>query len=1682
MGIQNKNGALFFATGIDNSGLKKDSEEAKRYIQDISDFAKNAGKTLGVAFGVGALKQFGQEIINVRGEMQMLETSFEVLLGGKGVPAFMSEIKQFAVDSPLSLSGVSQAAQTLLGFNVEAEKVIPTIKQLGDISMGNEQRFQSLALAFAQMSSTGKLMGQDLLQMINAGFNPLSVISEKTGKSIADLKKEMESGAISSQMVADAFASATAEGGKFYGMTQKQAEGIKGLQAQLEGAWQDVFNNLGKSQEDFIYSGYKGAISLVENYEQVGKILAEVVVALGVYKAAIISVDSYKQFTASVKYTEEAKSLEALLTVEEKKRISTLNLKSGTEEHVKAIQREIEIRGQNLKAQIAESAAESNRLAQKKLAGKEAKIAASENVAAKQAELAAIIGTAEAEKTVALQKKMLLASEKQSRAALLVNKLEEQKADAISQAQSLKDVGATEAKIAAKNREIASIHAKIIAAKEEEIQQARNVVALRSEIAAVSGNVSSKKTEAAQKRLNTAVLQENTVAQNYNSTVKELAAAKAKTMTAAQQLETLSTNVDTASKKANITFTTLLTAAKTKLAAVAVKLNAVLSANAFSIALAGAVALTYGLYKLITYQTTAEKQQKKLNESLETEKLRLDALVESLKRAEPGTERYNQIKKEINDNYGSYLDNLNLEVDVLGYSKDAYYQLTAAIESNTRAKLRNQFIDENNQELGKSIGSRYSSLRKRLTGDLGAERGKQAFSDIKARIEDAALQDAGEINRYIKTIFEESGKSSSFAISKYYNDVNSILSSKYQLKEILEEADDIFGDAGSGTQKAAQDINQQVEETKTKIAVLKKDLADLRSGKTESTDYKTDIEAKEKELKSVKETLELLTGESEKLANKAQKDAQKIANSTLELKRASVERELAVRQAELDISQARIDMMEDGFAKQEKQIELNHNKELLSIQRRTQELIQAQQEIERKEWERAGSKGVFKPTTFSIGQLPTDQQGELNNWYDTAWASYRSNQAKNQKALLDQYRTYEQQRADINKKFDADAKAIKDQNLADEKERLAVLEKLRKESLKSINNAEIAETEKSSQLFVKLFSDASRMSTGRIKEVTAEAKKLVDYLSGVNATVPAGFTEGQLEAMKADPEKIKAIYDALIQKQDELDDRTNYPFAGIIKGFNSWKEAAENTEKASKAANEETRRYLLAEADAQRAKGLEYIKDGAVEAADGLSSLADLMQKLAEASGDSRFSEFASQMGALSENISAAAKGFQQGGWIGAIIGGAQNMIEQTIASFAQAKAEQKEFEQNRLDFLNAYNLKLLEVDDKDFDTIFGSSGLEKAREASKNAQEALTQYYEIIRKTTSPETQKEFRSLAAAIFGGLHFGSWIGLTKTMSSESKALLDAYKKGYTDIQGMAIKTKDYSGWANFWGKKDKYTSLKDLAKDLWDDNGEFNVEAAQAFLDTNTQITDEQRKQIQAIIDMKGRYEDLMDVIRDDLRDTFGGLGDGLMDSIENAIRTGANKWDLFRKSGEEALEALGRKMSYELFFSKKFAKLQEDLEKTYELDSSEAVAKRQMELMANFFDTIGTDMDNAQKWMEQWQAEAEKRGFELWKDEASTSGVTGELKAQMTEQTGSQLVGLWNMTAMDIRGIREFFEKNPMPDMGKELNALLNELQAIKDNTRETADNTGYLEEGIKKLEEKLDKIEKNTKPNTSRI
>ena len=167
--------------------------------------------------------------VEYNARMEQYTTSFTTMLGDQAkAQQLVNDLKTQAAKTPFGMEDLAKNTQTLMAFGISADEATRRLGQLGDISQGDAQKMESLTLAFAQMSSTGKLTGQDLNQMINAGFNPLEEISRKTGKSIGELKEEMAKGAISADMVADAFASATEEGGRFHGAMEAQSKTFTG--------------------------------------------------------------------------------------------------------------------------------------------------------------------------------------------------------------------------------------------------------------------------------------------------------------------------------------------------------------------------------------------------------------------------------------------------------------------------------------------------------------------------------------------------------------------------------------------------------------------------------------------------------------------------------------------------------------------------------------------------------------------------------------------------------------------------------------------------------------------------------------------------------------------------------------------------------------------------------------------------------------------------------------------------------------------------------------------------------------------------------------------------------------------------------------------------------------------------------------------------------------------------------------------------------------------------------------------------------------------------------------------------------------------------------------------------------------------------------------------------------------
>lgn len=225
-------------------GFQVDPKGIDKAKDALGSFKKWVG---GLALGAGLIS-LAKTGVEAAMTMEGLNAQFTVMTGSaEKARDVIAQIADFAAHTPFDKLGLSSAAKTLMAFGLESEKVVPTLKMLGDVAGADQNKLNGLALVFGQIQSTGKLMGQDLLQLINQGFNPLTEISKQTGMSVADLKKAMEKGAISADMVTLAFKSATSAGGLFYGNLEAQSQTLQGRISTLKDNFVTALQNMAEA-------------------------------------------------------------------------------------------------------------------------------------------------------------------------------------------------------------------------------------------------------------------------------------------------------------------------------------------------------------------------------------------------------------------------------------------------------------------------------------------------------------------------------------------------------------------------------------------------------------------------------------------------------------------------------------------------------------------------------------------------------------------------------------------------------------------------------------------------------------------------------------------------------------------------------------------------------------------------------------------------------------------------------------------------------------------------------------------------------------------------------------------------------------------------------------------------------------------------------------------------------------------------------------------------------------------------------------------------------------------------------------------------------------------------------------------------------------------------------------------
>lgn len=297
--------SIKFDTIVETSKVVSGFRDIQNAVHQTSERVEKDGKTIdgviskiqnsfNIAIGGWSIGKFVNQMMQVRGQFQQTEMAFKTMLQSEEkADALMKQLIRTAAVTPFGVEDVTEGAKQLLAFNVAAEDVNKTLIGLGDVAAGMGLNLKDLVMLYGTTIAKGKMDTMDLYQFLNRGIPIADEIAKVMGldvtNAIKEVQKQIKAGKVTSDIFIQAMQSMTAEGSKFGGLMEAQSKTITGQISNIEDAIEQMFNDLGKSQEGVINTGLGIVSTLVENWETVGKVLMTVVAAYGAYKAAVIA-------------------------------------------------------------------------------------------------------------------------------------------------------------------------------------------------------------------------------------------------------------------------------------------------------------------------------------------------------------------------------------------------------------------------------------------------------------------------------------------------------------------------------------------------------------------------------------------------------------------------------------------------------------------------------------------------------------------------------------------------------------------------------------------------------------------------------------------------------------------------------------------------------------------------------------------------------------------------------------------------------------------------------------------------------------------------------------------------------------------------------------------------------------------------------------------------------------------------------------------------------------------------------------------------------------------------------------------------------------------------------------------------------------------------------------------------
>ena len=1019
--MENIGGALAFKATLDIDDFKVSSEAMGRYIKNASDnavleanrmeqsfltFAQNGARYI-VSYLVGqGMMSLVQSIVQVRGQFQQLELAFNTMLRStEKSQVLMSQLVDTAARTPFDLTSIAQGAKQMLAFGSNVESVVDEIVMLGNVASGVSAPLGDLIYLYGTLRSQGRAYTVDIRQFAGRGIPIYEELGKVLNADRQELNKLVTEGKVGFPEVEKAFKNMTSEGGIYFNLMQEQSKSLTGMLSNLGDAWDSALNKIGQDNQDLFTGAIQGAIDLVENMDQIIRIVQAVTIAYGSYKAAIVlNTLATKGYTGVAMIDNTVKQakialLKAEANITGQTAAQTKAMTAAQQAHVAALQKELTAEEQaNLvkKLRIA--------TIQQLLTAQQQEYLSNLNLTTSSANYEAVATSVlTVEQREALSKTDLSAKSAVYRAALEQEVAAKQRNNAATLEAMRTDVKAAAQKMeSAKQTAVSAMQATEMARYELYwARQAGDATRIAT---------AEKKLEAAQ--------------DNQSAARKAALAAQTDLYTKRKQLEATATKqataasvADTAAKTTQGAVTTALTSI-TKKATLAMKaLWASLKSNPIGwiLSLVGMLVSALTLFK-----SSEEEATDAMGEFQDTTKKQidnLDLLFAILRNTEKGTKTHGDAIRKVNAICKEYNKTLLDENATIDEQKLKYAELTAAIQQTTAEKIKAKYVEQELQEYLEKSDENYANFIKNL-GNASYDTGKTRTVTNRSTGGDSyevPIYEASEnirnmggaVQEAIRSQIEDNAKllasMSGDAFTKQYNDVvasilnstkaatkatdaeiagfkgivESYLTSQInkakEMNEAINQVDNSLSayfapkdatpvtDSVDYVSMSFEELDKKIQETQTQIDTLnakkvkveadttelqslKKlmdELTGARDTKTANLNTESGINERIKQLKEERSNVVINSAKYKELTKTINGLEARLPKTST--KQANNADPLRDKQLEADrkLEEARISIMEDGYEKRKALLDLQHKENLDRIDREERELEKA---------------------------------------------------------------------------------------------------------------------------------------------------------------------------------------------------------------------------------------------------------------------------------------------------------------------------------------------------------------------------------------------------------------------------------------------------------------------------------------------------------------------------------------------------------------------------------------------------------------------------------------------------------------------------------------------------------------------------------------------------------------------